>query len=74
MRWLVLLLGLEVPALLALLDCTNREPEEFPGGAEDRKAWQKWLIVGLAGAWMLWGNGIVLGYYYAIVKRSSARR
>ena len=29
MRWPLLILGLEFPALLALLDCYNRDPEHF---------------------------------------------
>jgi hypothetical protein len=65
------LLALEVPALLALLDCYNRDPEQFAGGADDRRSWLKWLLVGVATAWLLIGNGIVLGYYYAVIKRSS---
>jgi hypothetical protein len=57
--------------LLALLDCYNRDPEQFTGGAEDRWSWLKWLLVGVATAWLLVGNGIVLGYYYSVIKRSS---
>lgn len=71
MRWLILLLGLEFPALLALLDCVNRPPEHFDDGESGKQAWTKWLLVGVAGAWMLWGNGIVLGYYYGVVKRNT---
>jgi hypothetical protein len=70
-RWLPLVLGLEFPALLALLDCANRPAHHFAGGQDDKRAWVKWLVVGVLGAWMLWGNGIVLGYYYAVVKRNS---
>jgi hypothetical protein len=70
-RWAILLLGLEFPALLALLDCANRPTDHFLGGADDKRAWTRWLVVGVAGAWMLWGNGIVLGYYYGVVKRNT---
>ncbi|MDQ1392103.1 MAG: hypothetical protein QOF30_1080 [Acidimicrobiaceae bacterium] len=59
--------------MLALLDCIGRESTEFPGGATDRRAWIMWLCVGVATAWFLVGNGIVLGYYYAIVRRNTAR-
>jgi hypothetical protein len=31
------------------------------------------LCVGVATAWFLVGNGIVLGYYYAVVRRNTAR-
>lgn len=71
MRWAILLLGLEFPALLALLDCVNRDPDHFLRGEADKRAWTRWLLVGVAGAWMLWGNGIVLGYYYGVVKRNT---
>jgi hypothetical protein len=70
-RWAILLLGLELPALLALLDCVNRPPEHFARGHDDKRAWARWLLVGLGGAWMLWGNGIVIGYYYGVVKRNT---
>jgi hypothetical protein len=67
------LLVLESIPVLALLDCIGREESEFPGGAEDRRGWILWLIVGVATAWFLVGNGIVLGYYYSIVRRNTAR-
>jgi hypothetical protein len=70
----VLVLGLEFPALLALLDCTNRPDEHFAGGAPDRKGWIRWLLVAVATAWLLAGNGIVLGYYYAVVRRNTPAR
>ena len=65
------LLALEVPAILALLDCYNRDPDAFAGGAADRRSWLPWLGVAVATAWLLVGNGIVLGYYYAVIKRST---
>jgi hypothetical protein len=70
----LLILALETPALLALLDCTNRNPDDFAGGAEDRRSWLKWLVVGVATAWFLVGNGIVLGYYYAVIRRNTPMR
>ena len=71
MRWPLLILGLEFPALLALLDCYNRDPEDFAGGAEDRSAWLGWLVVAVLTAWCLVGNGILLGYYYVVLRRHS---
>lgn len=68
MELLLLLLGLEYPALMALLDAVNRPPDHFRGGAEDRAAWIRWLIVGVATAWILVGNGIVLAYYFSVVR------
>jgi hypothetical protein len=70
-RWLLLLGGLEFPAVLALVDCVNRPEHHFARGAADKQGWARWLMVGVAGAWMLWGYGIVLGYYYAVVKRNT---
>lgn len=69
MRWLVLVFGLELPALLGWLDCRNRGEDHFKGGAADRAAWQKWLVVAMLTVWLFGlGYGIVLGYYSAVVK------
>ena len=56
---------------MALLDCWNRDADEFPGGQADRRAWLQWLLVGVATAWLLVGNGIVLAYYFVVIKRGS---
>ena len=74
MQWLVLLVGLDIPAVLALLDCYNRESEQFEGGAPDRSAWLRWLAIALVLSWVLVGYGIVLGYYYAVVRRNNPAR
>src|SRR5207248_757919 len=42
-EWLLLLLGLAFPAVLALIDCVNRSEDHFAGGAEDRQSWIRWL-------------------------------
>jgi hypothetical protein len=70
-RWLLLLVGLEFPAVLAFVDCMHRDEDHFAGGAADRRAWLRWLVVALATAWCLVGNGIILGYYYTVVRRNS---
>lgn len=67
----MLVLGLEFPAIIALLDCSNRGVDEFDGGADDRGAWIKWLLVSLVLCPILIGYGIVLGYYWAVVKRAN---
>jgi hypothetical protein len=67
----LVVLALEVPALMALLDCFNRRADEFPGREADRRAWLLWLLVGVATAWILVGNGIVLAYYFVVIKRGS---
>ena len=74
MRWLILVLGLEFPVALALLDCANRRPDHFEGGADDRLAWIRWLVVAMVLAPVLFGYGIVLAYFYAVVKRNAPGR
>ena len=63
---------MEFPATVALLDCINRDPDGFEGGAPDRAGWIKWLCVSLLLCPILFGYGIVLGYYWAVVKRTNA--
>jgi hypothetical protein len=70
-RWLLLIVGLEFPAILSLVDCSNRPDEHFEGGAEDKRAWVRWLIVAVITVPILLGYGIVLGYYFTVVKRNS---
>lgn len=70
----LLILALETPALLALLDCHNRNPDDFADGAADRRSWLGWLVVGVLTAWALVGNGIVLAYYYAVIRRNTPMR
>lgn len=74
MRWVVLVFGLEFPALLALIDCSLRADDHFAGGADDKRAWQRWLVVAVATAWLAVGYGIVLGYFYSVVKRNAPGR
>jgi len=68
--WLVVI-GLEFPVIMALLDCWQRPPEHFLQGAEDRVAWLRWLAVAVITVPVLLGYGIVLGYYFAVVRRNS---
>lgn len=67
----LLLLGLEFPAIMAMLDCRGRPPDHFAGGAEDRRSWTGWLVVALVTVPVLLGYGIVIGYYFAVVRRNS---
>jgi hypothetical protein len=62
---------LEFPVLMALLDCWQRPPEHFAEGAPDRTAWLRWLMVAVVTVPVLLGYGIVLGYYFAVVRRNS---
>ena len=74
MSWLILLIGLELPATMAFLDCLNRGEDEFAGGAPDRAGWLRWLAVALLTSVIGIGYGIVLGYYWAVVKRNTPVR
>jgi hypothetical protein len=74
LQWLILVLGLEFPVALALLDCVNRSEEHFEGGADDRQAWVRWLAMAVVLAPVLLGYGIVLAYFYAVVKRNAPGR
>ena len=67
----LLLLMLEFPVVMALLDCWQRPEDHFAGGRDDRRAWIRWLLVAVVTVPVLLGYGIVLGYYFAVVRRSS---
>ena len=69
--WPLLLLGLELPAILALVDCTNRPPDHFDGGADDRKAWQKWLVVAIVTVPLLVGYLLIAAYYHVVIRKNS---
>ena len=69
--WPLVLLGLELPAIVALLDCAQRPPEHFAGGVPDRSAWTKWLVVAVLTVPILLGYGIVMGYYHAVVRKNA---
>lgn len=62
---------IEFPVVTALLDCWQRPPDHFLEGEDDRKAWLRWLVLAVITAPILIGFGIVLGYYYAVVRRNS---
>jgi hypothetical protein len=69
-QWVFAFLVLESISVLALVDCIQREAGEFAGGVPDKKSWTRWLIVAVATAWFLVGNGIVLGHYYSVIRRN----
>jgi hypothetical protein len=74
MPWPLLLLGLEFPAILALVDCINRDPDAFVGGDAGRRSWLRWLIVAVATAWIVVGNLIIVAYYHVVVRGNSMTR
>jgi len=69
--WPIMLLGLELPAGLALIDCINRPDHHFAEGTDDRKGWIKWLIVAVVTVPILVGFLIVVAYYHVVVRRNS---
>jgi len=72
-RWLLLFLVLDSVAIFTLIDCMTRNADQFAGGPEDKQAWTRWLWIAVATAWFGVGYGIVLGYYWAVVKRNTLR-
>jgi len=70
--WVLLVIGLEFPAVLSLVDCINREDDNFLGGHDDKRAWIRWLVVAMITVPILLGYGIVLGYYFTVVKRNTS--
>ena len=56
---------------MALLDCWQRPPDHFLGDADDREAWLQLAGVAVVTVPVLLGYGIVLGYYFAVVRRNS---
>ena len=71
MRWVLLVLGLDSIAILSLIDCFNRPVTHFEGGEPDKRGWIRWLWIAVATAWAGVGNLIVIGYYYAVVRRNT---
>jgi len=69
--WWLILLGLEFPAIMAMIDCSLRPAEHFAGGADDQRSWKGWLVVAILTVPILLGYGIVIGYYFAGVRRNS---
>ena len=71
MQWALLIFGMEFPGMVALTDCYQRPPERFAGGARDRSAWFKWLVVALFLMPIGVGYGILLGYHWNVIKRNT---
>jgi hypothetical protein len=69
--WPILLIGMELPAVLALVDCHGRPAEHFAGGADDRRGWLWWLVVAVLTVPILVGYLILVGYYHVVVRRNT---
>ena len=69
--WYVVLVGLEFPAVLALVDCIGRPVHHFEGGAEDQKAWRRWLVVAVVTVPILVGFLLLVAYYHVVIRRNS---
>lgn len=69
--WWIMLVGLEFPAVLALVDCATRDEDHFPGGAADQRAWRRWLVVAVLTVPILVGYLLLIGYYQAVIRRNS---
>ena len=69
--WVLVLIGLEFPAIMAMLDCWNRPADHFEGGEPDKRAWKGWLVVGILTVPLLIGYGVLIGYYFSVVRRNS---
>jgi hypothetical protein len=72
--WFVIVAGLMFPGVFSLVDCWNREVDDFVNGADDRRAWLRWLGLAVPLCLVGVGYGIVLGYYYGVVRRNSPMR
>ena len=69
--WPILLLGLEFPAVLGLVDCIYRPDDHFEGGADDKRAWRRWLVLGVLTVPVLVGYLVLIAYYQVVVRRNS---
>lgn len=67
----LLLLLLEFPAITAFVDCYGRPADHFAGGASDRRSWIGWLVVAIVTVPVLIGYGLLIGYYFAVVRRNT---
>lgn len=69
--WPIVLLGLELPAVLALVDCIGRPAHHFTGGEPDRQGWIRWLVVAVATVPILLGFLLLIAYYQVVIRRNS---
>lgn len=69
--WPIVLLGLEFPAVLALVDCSMRPDHHFAGGPEDKRAWRRWMVVAVLTVPLLVGFLLLIAYYHVVVRRNS---
>ena len=70
--WPMVLIGLEFPAVLALVDCWFRPDDHFDGGEEGHRGWRRWLIVAVVTVPVLVGFLLLIAYYQSVVRRQSS--
>ncbi len=68
MPWIIVLLVLEIPVAIALVDWSRRSPEAFLGGAAGKAKWRRRLLLGLATGWLGVGNAVVIWYVMMVVR------
>ncbi len=68
MRWVILLLALEIPVGIAFIDWARRSPEAFLGGDAGKAKWRRRLLLGLATGWLGVGNAVVVWYVMLVVR------
>jgi hypothetical protein len=70
--WPMVLIGLELPAVLALVDCWFRPDDHFEGGEPGHRGWRRWLVVAVVTVPILVGYLLLIAYYQAVVRRQSS--
>ncbi len=71
MRWMIVLLGLEVPVLIASFDWYRRSPDAFLGGEAGKAKWLRRLLLGLATGWLGVGNAVTIWYIMLVIRADS---
>lgn len=69
--WVLVVIGLEFPAVLALVDCWNRPADHFDGGEDGKRGWTRWLVVAVCTVPVLVGYLLLAAYYQTVVRRQS---
>lgn len=71
MRWILIMLGLEIPVLIAFGDWWRRSPDKFLGDQAGKDKWKRRLLLGLATGWLGIGNAVVVWYIMIVVRANT---